>query len=109
MLARQTRAKFRLGEPFGRRLPRKAGWWNRERRAASFPLHLQSQLYSAQDYSSGSINSGPRYVLGRAHPSQGEGRAQMVVEPKQELPFEIAQGEPGGAAERGVGLTMSVN
>ncbi len=22
-----------------------AGWWNRERRAASCPLHLQSQLY----------------------------------------------------------------
>jgi hypothetical protein len=35
----------------------------------------------------------------RAHPSQGEGRAQIVVEPKQELPFEIARGSQGGAAE----------
>jgi hypothetical protein len=39
----------------------------------------------------------------RAHPSQGEGRAQIVVEPKQELPFEIARGSRGGAAERGAG------
>src|SRR5260221_8307574 len=39
MLARQTPANFRLGEPFGRRLPRKAGCWNREspRRLDQFP------------------------------------------------------------------------
>ena len=35
----------------------------------------------------------------RAHLSQGEGRAQIVVEPKQELPFELARGSQGGAAE----------
>lgn len=35
----------------------------------------------------------------RAHPSQGQGRAQIVVEPKQELPFEIARGSEGGAAK----------
>ena len=33
----------------------------------------------------------------RAHLSQGEGRAQIVVESKQELPFEIARGSQGGA------------
>ncbi len=34
----------------------------------------------------------------RAHPSQGEGRAQKVVEPKPELAFGIAPGSQGGAA-----------
>jgi hypothetical protein len=29
------------------------------------------------------------------HPCQGRGRAQIVVEPKQELPFEIARGSEG--------------
>jgi hypothetical protein len=38
---------------------------------------------------------------------QGEGRAQIVVEPKQELPFEIARGSRGGAAERGAGPTRA--
>ena len=46
----------------------------------------------------------------RAHFSQGQGRAQIVVEPPPELPFEMAQGSQGGAKERGAGgytsLTM---
>src|SRR5229473_7129011 len=33
----------------------------------------------------------------RAHPSQGQVRAQIVVELKPELPFEIAWGSEGGA------------
>jgi hypothetical protein len=33
---------------------------------------------------------------------------QIVVEPKQELPFEIARGSEGGAAKRGGGPTMPV-
>jgi hypothetical protein len=40
-----------------------------------------------------------------AHPSQGEGRAQIVVEPKPELRFEIARGSQGGAADRGASRT----
>ena len=32
-----------------------------------------------------------------AHPSQGQGRAQIVVERKPELPFEIVRGSRGGA------------
>jgi hypothetical protein len=35
----------------------------------------------------------------RAHPSQGKGRAQIVVELKRDLPFEIVWGSQGGAAE----------
>src|SRR6266566_1065055 len=44
----------------------------------------------------------------RAHPSQGEGRAQIVVEPKPELAFEVSRGSRGGAAERGACPTRSV-
>src|SRR6266699_709294 len=40
----------------------------------------------------------------RPHPSQGEGLVQIVVEPKQELPFENCTAETtGGAAKRGGG------
>jgi hypothetical protein len=38
-------------------------------------------------------------------PPQGEGRAEIVVEPKPELRFEIVRGEPGGAADRGASRT----
>jgi len=37
----------------------------------------------------------------RAYPSQGEGRAQKVVEPKPELAFGIAPGSQGGSGEPG--------
>jgi hypothetical protein len=33
----------------------------------------------------------------RVHPSQGEGRTQIVVEPKPELPLEIVRGSGGGS------------
>jgi hypothetical protein len=41
MPARLTRVKFWLGEPFGRRSPRKTGFWNRESSGSSSLLRLQ--------------------------------------------------------------------
>jgi hypothetical protein len=40
-----------------------------------------------------------------AYSSQGKGRAEIVVEPKPEMPFEIVRGSQGGAADRGASRT----
>jgi hypothetical protein len=47
----------------------------------------------------GVIHPTPR--RGRAHPSQGQGRAQIVVEFEPELPFEIVRGSQRGAEPLG--------
>jgi hypothetical protein len=69
------------------------GWSRKAKLTAKISIHLH-QLRSLR-------------ARARAYSSQGEGRAQIVVEPKQELPFEIARGSRGGAAERGAGPTRA--
>jgi hypothetical protein len=57
-------------------------------------IHLRRTLVTAR----GSMNQHTK-ISDRAHPSQGKGRAQIVVEFKRDLPFEIVWGSQGGAAE----------
>jgi hypothetical protein len=69
------------------------------KRAEIAALHPLNRLGTPADVAAAAL-----FLEMRPHPSQGEGRVQIVVEPKQELPFENCTAETtGGAAKRGGG------
>ena len=53
------------------------------------------------------INWNP-YARARAHPSQGWGRAKIIVELKSEVPFEIVPGSRGGARVKIAGVSPAL-